>query len=222
MEDVNSDFVLVLRDSLSIPNGFILPNLAERLTQTDCLCLVPRYFDVNKASVPTHFIPFVEKTHFKVEQNNLVGDGLKTLYPYDFMGFYNRKKFIELGGFDYTIKTPYWQLLDFALRSWLWGEKIQLSTLFQFNYAYECPLEDHTINLDYLKYHLKNEAPKIKMGAGIIKKTAFWGFYNHSACGILEAKRMFDAARLWVKQNRYRFKMDLQTFIDEWNKNENK
>ena len=87
----------------------------------------------------------------------------------------------------------------------------------------EPPVNDTTYNLGYLRYYLKNELPKIKMEQGYIKKSAFPGFLFHSSCGFLEARRQFNAARVWVSKNKYRFKMDLQTFINNWsNANEDK
>lgn len=138
------------------------------------------------------------------------------MYPFDNIALYNRKKFIQLGGFDWTIKSSYWQTLDFALRSWLWGEETHLSSLLHFSYVDDVPIEDHTINMDYLRYHLKNEVPKLKMEAGHIRKSSFFAFLMNSSCGFIEAKRHFNEAKKWVNKNKYCFKMDLQTFVENW------
>ena len=105
-----------------------------------------------------------------------------------------------------------------ALRSWLWGEETKLTSLLQFSYVDEVPVEDHTVNLDYLRYYLKNELPKLKMEQGYIRKSTFLIFLFRSSCGYLEARRQFKEARRWVSKNKFRFKMDLQTFIENWNK----
>ncbi len=218
MSEVHSDYVLVIRDSLSIPANFIPSHLAERLTADSCYCIVPRLLDKNKAGLPCAFSPSAEYTHFVVDSSSEIANGKKTLYPFDYIALYNRKKFIELGGFDWTIKSPYWQNLDLALRSWLWGEETKLTSLLQFSYLDESPVNDTTYNLDYLRCYLKNELPKIKMEQGYIKRTSFAGFFFHSSCGYLEARRQFNAARKWVEENKFRFKMDLQTFIQNWSK----
>lgn len=220
MSEVSSEFVLVLRDSLYIPSGIILPHLAERLTKENIFCLVPRLVDSSKSGLLCQFTPGAEKTRFVIDSSSVITDGAKTLYPYDNIAIYNRQKFISLGGFDWTIKSSYWQTLDLALRSWLWGEQTKLTSILQFAYQDELPIEDKTINLDYLRYYLKNELPKLKMETGIIKSSSFFVFYGRSSCGYIEARRQFKEARNWVSKNKYRFKMDLQTFIETWNKGE--
>jgi hypothetical protein len=216
MSEIDADYVLVIRDSLYIPSGVVLENLAERLTSSQIYCIVPRLLDKNKNGLYTLFTPGAEKSHFVIDSSSFVTDGKKTIYPKDYVALYNRKKFIQLGGFDYTIKTPYWQNLDLAVRSWLWGEETKLTTMLQFSYIDEPTIEDQTINQDYLKYYLKNEVPKYKNEAAFIKKSAFYKFLFRSSCGYLEAKKQFTAAKEWVEKNKYQFKMDLQTFIKNW------
>ena len=216
MSEIDSDYVLVLRDSLYIPSGVVLSNLAERLMNEKKYCIVPRLMDKNKNGLYTLFTPGAEKSHFVIDASSYVTDGKKTIYPKDYVALYDRKKFIQLGGFDYTIETPYWQNLDLAMRSWLWGEETCLTTMLQFSYIDEPPVEDKTINLDYLRYYLKNEVPKYKQQQGYIKNSSFIKFLFRSSCGYLEAKRQFNAAKKWVEKNKYRFKMDLQTFVKDW------
>lgn len=217
VSEVQSDYVLVLRDSLSIPAATILPHLAENLTQSGAYCIAPRLFDSAKNEIPCSFVPVYEKNHFSVESSTAMFDGARTLYPFDYIALYNRQKFIRLGGFDWTIASPYWQSLDLAVRSWLWGEQTVLTSKLRFNYIEEPPVEDRTFTLGYLRYYLKNELPRIRLGQGCIKKSAFLSFFLRSSCGILEARRQFNAARVWVEKNKYRFVMDLQGLIESWN-----
>ena len=218
MAEVEAEYVLVIRDTVNIPTGVILHNLAASLTEQKIFCVVPRLFDKDKNGLCCTFNPSAEKTHFVVEASTAMADGMKTLYPFDNIALYNREKFIELGGFDWTIGSAYWQTMDLALRSWHWGEETKLTSLLQFSNVDEVPVEDHTVNLDYLRYYLKNELPKLKMEQGYIRKSTFLIFLFRSSCGYLEARRQFKEARRWVSKNKFRFKMDLQTFIENWNK----
>lgn len=217
MAEVESDYVLVLRNTLNITPGFIHENLAERLLKDDVFCIVPRLTDSNKNSIMVQFSPSVSKNHFVVEESFVVNYGMKTLFPTDNVALYNRKKFIQLGGFDYGIKSNYWQNLDLGLRSWLWGEETKLTTLLQFSYIEE-PIFDKTINLDYLRFFLKNGIHKIKNDEPYISNFAFPKFFLNSSCGYLEAKRQFKATKNWVKQNKYKIKMDLESLIVNWKK----
>ena len=65
---------------------------------------------------------------------------------------------------------------------------------------------------------LENELPKIKMEQGYLKKSSFPVFLLHSSCGIMEARRQFNAARTWVEKNKFRYKMDLQTLVQNWSR----
>ena len=215
MAEVEADYVLVLRNSLDIHPGFIHQNLAERILKDDVFCVIPRLTDSNKNSIIEQFIPTVEKKHFAVKESFVVNDGLNTLFSADNIALYNRKKFIQLGGFDYAIKSKYWQNLDLGLRSWLWGEETKLTTLLQFSYIQE-PIFDKTINLDYLRFFLKNGVHKMKNNAAYISNLSFPKFFMNSSCGFLEAKRQFKATRKWIKQNKYKIKMDLETLIKNW------
>lgn len=223
MAELKSEYVLVLRDSMYIPSGIILKNLAERLTKDGIYCIVPRLIDHEKNNISNQFAPGTNKTKFTVDVSSYSGDGVKTLYPFDYVGLYNREKFIQLGGFDYTIQSAYWQNLDMGVRSWLWGEETRLTTMLQFSFIEKTPVPDKTINLDYLRYYLKNEVPKLKLEQGVIRNISFFKFYKNSGCGLLEARRQFREAKKWVKENKYKFKKDLEMLIQEWrSENENK
>lgn len=216
MAEIQADYVMVLRNNLLLTPNFIQPLLQERVVKDDVFCIVPRLTDHNKSSMICQFSPAAIKNKFVVEASSVVADGMNTLYPFENIAIYNREKFIKLGGFDYSIKSKYWQTLDLGIRSWLWGEKTKLTTLLQFSYLEEPPLEDQTINIHYLRYFLKNEIPKIKNDMAVISSTSFMSFFLHSSCGYLEARRQFKAARIWVGQNRLKFQKDLQKLIKEW------
>ncbi|MCQ2596834.1 MAG: hypothetical protein MJ181_03215 [Treponema sp.] len=217
MAEITSEYALVLKDDLYIPSGVLLPHLAEKLTAKNSICIAPRLVDMKRNSLPIRKSPSSEKMHFVLDSLTQVQDGISTVFPFDYVGLYNRQKFIELGGFDYSMKSPYWQLLDFGLRAWLWGEKITITTALQLSYnVSEPPIEDATPNLDSLRFYLKNELPKYKLDHAMIRKSAFGRFWRHSGCGLMEAKKQFNDARSWVELNQYKFKMDLQTLIETW------
>ena len=222
MSELTSDYVLVLRDNLNISQNIINQNLAQKLTQEGIYCIVPRLMDKSKNGLSTRFNPCAEKSHFVIDSSFVVTEGVKTVYPFDFIALYNRKKFIQLGGFDYTIKSAYWQNIDLAVRSWLFGEKTKLTTMLQLSYLDEVPVEDRTVNMDYLRYYLKNELPRYKNDRGYFKHGSFFKFFHQSTCGYMEARRQFITAKEWVEANKYRYKMDLQGFIQGWSQqNEN-
>lgn len=216
MEECSSDYVLVLRDTVQISNFVLLPNAAQKLIDKNDFCYVPRIFFDKTQTLPTIFAPFVSNGVLKVESYSDVVDNAPTLYPFDFLGLYNRSKFIQLGGFDYTIKSPYWQNLDLAFRAWLWGERIRMTTSIQFSYLEKYPVEDTTSNISQFRFYLKNLAPVFKLDHGEIPNSSIVHTLLRSSCGIVETFRQFKDAKEWVSKNQYRFKMDAVGLISGW------
>jgi len=212
------DYVLVLRDTLRIPQGILLPNLAEHLTSAGDYCIVPRLMTPEKQGLPVQFIPGAQKSKLHVITSSAVADGMPTLYPFNYIGLYNRQKFMLLGGFDYTITSPYWQNLDLSFRAWLWGEKIRISTAFQLEYSEAVPAEDATADLSQLRFYLKNLVPRFHADHGVIPVSSFFLFLSSSSCGFFETRRQFADARRWTDKNKFRFRQDAVLLIENWDK----
>lgn len=216
MEEVSSPYVLVLRDSLHISQTILNQNLLENLTKEKPYCLVPRLFDSENQSVLVNIMPEAKKGRFCLSPANYINEGHPTMYPFDYIGLYNREKFILLGGFDYTIKSPYWQNADLSMRAWLWGEKITISPSFQISYNYGPMAADSTRDLSYIKFYIKNILPKFKDDHGYVSPMSFFGFLLHSSSGFIETCSQFRTAARWVKLNKYRFKTDAKSLIENW------
>ena len=216
MSEISAPYVLILRDSLHIPQNIITANLLENLTKDKTYCIVPRLFDSANQPVMVNVKPEAQRGRFFMTPASYVNEGLPTMYPFDYIGLYNREKFILLGGFDYTITSSYWQNADLSMRAWLWGEKILVSPSLQISYTAEVPVSDTTRDLSYIKFYIKNILPKFKEDHGIISKLSFFGFLIHSSSGFIETCSQFNAARNWVKINKYRFKSDVRLLIQDW------
>ncbi len=216
MADLSTEYVMVLRDTLKLKGEVISPGVAETFMDDEWLCTVPRLMKKNGSPVAATFIPSVDKSHFHVIASNYISENVKTFYPFDNIGLYNRQKFIQLGGFDYTIKNSYYQNLDFSMRAWLWGEKIRLTPYFSLQYDNEVPAEDSTPGLDSTRFYLKNLLPRFVRDHGEILKRSFLRFYFWSRSGLMAAMEQFSEARGWVESNKYRFKTDAGQLIEKW------
>ncbi len=216
ISEFDSKYFIVLRDCFNIPKGFLTKNLAENILKGNNFCVVPRLVDKDGISIIVNFIPEAHKGKFFIKPEQSVLDGMATLYPFDFVGIYNREKFINLGGFDYTISSSYWQNVDLALRAWLWGEKISITTKFHISYTEDIPLEKSAPDMSYIRFYLKNVLPKFRDDHGAVSRFSFPGFYFKSKCGIFEALSQFNEAFQWVKKNQFRFKKDMQYLIENW------
>lgn len=216
VSEVASEHFVVFRDSINITPTILSSSLSEKLSMQKVFCIVPRIFSRAGQAIPVLFAPSAKKSVLKIDSSVKALDELPTLYPFNLLGYYDTKKFKELGGFDGKIKNSYWQNLDLAFRAWLWGERIQLSTAFTMTFADEIAALDSTPDLSQLRFFLKNMAPVYKNERAEIPFTKFWGYSWRSSCGLFESLRQFKAARAWVKENRCRFKMDAYKLISEW------
>lgn len=216
MQEVDNNKVLVIWDTMHIATKTITERLLKLLLQDDILCSVPFLFTDQMQNLPAKNVPTMEDGSFVVKSYSVVQDFSKTLYPFDFVGVYDLQKFINLGGFDHTITSSYWQLLDFALRANLWGEKITVCSSFRINYECELELEDTTPNESYLRFYLKNLCPKFVGDYAYIPKNLFFSYLSRSALGFWDAFKSFKMARGWVEKNKFRFKTDAQKLISTW------
>ena len=218
VEEIDTEYFLVVRGCIKITSNLLLQNIAENLMRAKKYCIVPRLIDKNNQSIPVHFIPESNKGHFLLSEHSFIMDGISTLHTTDFIGFFNREKFIRLGGYDYRIISPYWQNADLSLRAWLWGEQIEISTALMFAYDIEREIPDITRDYSYLHFYVKNILPKFKEDHGFVPSSSFLNFKLHSACGFFEGLALFKDAEHWVNINKYRFKTDAQGLIEDWMK----
>ena len=221
IEESPSDHVLVLWDDVKFTPSTLSPHLAERLIELKNYCVVPRLI-TKIQGMPVVTSPSALSSKFQVARSSFVKDEEATLYPFDFVGLFDKEKFITLGGYDYTIESPYWQNLDMAVRSWLWGEKTSISTAFQLIYEDSLPVEDQTANLSELRFFLKNLSPVFKYDHGVLPSSAFVRYMMHSSSGFIEAYKSFKDAQKWTEKNKYRFKRDIVSLMEKWGKEEEK
>lgn len=213
--EIKSDFFLVLRDSLDFSHGILSPTLSKSLENFGAFCVAPRLLSEEMA-FPILYSPEIHKGIMRLAATSTVSDGLPDLMPFDYIGLYNREKFIAFGGFDYTIRQSYWQNLDLSFRAWLFGEKIILSTAFCLNYSGKFPALDTTPSQDSNRFYLKNLVPRFYDDHGSIPRSSFFSFLRSSSCGFFEAKRQFKEARRWVDKNKYNFKRDVIDLVENW------
>ncbi len=216
MSQFTTRYVLIINDLIDITYQTLVSTVVKRLAETGVYCIAPRLVTDGNQGLPVKFIPRIQKSQLKVDSSAVISEGSETLYPFDFIGLYNRKKFIDLGGFDYTITSPHWQNLDLSFRAWLFGEKINLSPYFLLSYAAEVPVENVTPDLGQLRFFLKNIAVQFEEDHGELPCKAFFPYMLHSSCGVVENIRQFKAARRWVRKNQYRFKTDASALIANW------
>lgn len=218
ISNVKTDYVLVIRDNVKISTSLLNNTILSRITEKNKLCIVPMLLTENNQNILMENSPSIQKNRLKIDSSSLIREDTKTIYPFDFIGVYNVQKFIQCGGFDYTITSPYWQNVDFFMRAWLWGESCVIMPSLRMIYEGDIPVEDSTINNSYLRFFLKNVSPQIKTTYAYIPIKSFFPYLISSRQNFIEAATHFFDARLWVEKNKDRFKYDIKSLIDFWNK----
>ena len=145
-----------------------------------------------------------------------VRENQSTLYPHDWLGFYDKERFLRLGGFDREIIHPHWQLMDFGFRSYLWDEELRSTQIIRLVHDSAMPPEDSTTEESYRLFYLKNLAPEWRSDHAYLPWRCFLSFLATSGWDLPSAWNEFSRERKWVLANRNRFRRDARTFTEMW------
>lgn len=216
ISECQTEFVFVLWDDMYINSKNISYRVFEKIAEENRICTTPFMVDNNNELIPTLMTPLFNKELLKViplKENR----SLKTLFPYMYVGIYNKDKFVRLGGFDIDIINTYWQKIDFGLRAHMWGEEILSHKSFIITSGMgEVGMEDITPDNDYRLYCLKNLSVIIKKDVGYLPLRRFFSYYDKSGSSLLDALKTFLDVRKWVNVNKFRFKESAPTLTSNW------
>ncbi len=212
----SSPWVFVVWNDVKIPPSGIHARLVSRLEQERPLCVAPNLSGTRLDQLPVQMVPAYNRGLFQIEPMPCLKDGSPTAYPFDFIGIYDREKFMRLGGYDYTIANPYWQNLDFGIRARLWGERVSIASGFRLVYDGDVPSEDITADASYVRFFLKNLAPVFRRDEAFLPTSKFFSFVGKSGMNLFDAIRFFSGVRAWVRLNRFRFVADAATVTSGW------
>jgi hypothetical protein len=228
VSELDSPLFFVLWNDLKMIAGGTAHRMAERLirpaesngkgkSQFMRLCTVPVIQNSRLDTIPTVIAPVIRKRKIQTRFLNPTGEGLPSLYPFDGVGIYDRERFIQLGGFDGTLKNSFWQLMDFGFRAYLWGEEISLSQTLKFSYEAAIPAEDNSAGNDYSRFYIKNIAPVFRNDCAYLPMRRFPGFLLKTDNGIFGAWDDFSESRRWVNTNSFRWRSNPRTLASYWN-----
>ena len=228
--EIESPLFFVMRSDMKIIAGGTARRMAERLSVSSeedgdksekkigfkRLCTVPVIMNSSYETLPTLVAPMTQhkkmRTHFFEPHT----EGELSLYPFDGIGIYDRHRFIQLGGYDITLKKIHWQLMDFGFRAFLWGEEIAINFHFKLSYDGELPSEDFTVEENYRRFYLKNLAPVFRRDYAHLPLYRFPSFLGNSGEDIFAAWEEFKESRRWVKKNKFRWRCDARGVSSTW------
>ncbi len=223
--EIPTERFFVLWNDLRLIQGGGAARIAERLSEEETadrtqaparLCTVPLIQNARFETLPTLVAPAFFRGGVKTVSFSATREGTPTLYPFDAAGIYDKDRFVKLGGFDGSIASPYWQLMDFGFRAQLWGESIRSTQLVKLAYDGDAPTEDATVDESYKAFYLKNLAPLYRGDCAHVPLRRFPSYLLRSGAGPMQAWQEFSEARRWVETNRFRFACDARKVIELW------
>jgi len=228
--EIESPLFFVLRSDMKIIAGGTARRMAERLSVSQeeddenaeknigfkRLCTVPVIVNSNYEVLPSLSSPVTYRRKIRTVFLEPHMEGDLTLYPFDGIGVYDRRRFIQTGGYDTTLKNIHWQLMDFGFRAYLWGEEISLNLQMKLLCDTEMPSENYTVEESYRRFYLKNLAPVFRSDYAHLPLYRFPAFLSKSGEDIFSAWQEFKESRKWVRKNKFRWRCDARTVTNRW------
>ncbi len=213
MQHMDADYALVVWSTMEPPSGLerALPAMGERT-----VIVAPQLRGERGEVLPVLQAPAMQKRSLHVLSLPLRNDRSATLFPFDFVGLYNRTLFLRFDGYDEDIHNPFWQKLDFGFRTYLWGGEIVALSVFRASYQTMPEPEDRTSDRSYARFFVKNLAVRVTEDGAQIPKAHFLSFAIRSGLGISRSVTVFRAVRRWLYLHRHRFVADPRTMVEQW------
>jgi len=228
--EIESPLFFVLRSDMKIVAGGTARRMAERLSLSQeevdengekktgfkRLCTVPVIVNSNYEVFPSLVSPVTHKRQMKTVFLEPHAEGDISLYPFDGIGIYDRRRFIHTGGYDTTLKNIHWQLMDFGFRSFLWGEEIALNIQLKLSCDAQIPVENFTVEESYRRFYLKNLAPVFRGDYAHLPLYRFPSFLGKSGQNLFSAWDEFSESRKWVTKNKFRWRCGARDVTKRW------
>jgi hypothetical protein len=213
--ELSSPLFFVLWNDHRLFDGLGAARIAELFTGKR-LCTAPVVQNSRFETLPTLTSPVFYRGSIKTIPEIPDRENQVTLFPYDWLGVYDRERFIRLGGFDRAIPHPHWQLMDFGFRSCLWGEEIRSTQVIRLIHDGPPPPVEGPSEDSYRLFYLKNLAPVFRLDHAHIPLRRFPGHLARTGWDLLTAGVEFFRERRWVQENRSRFRRDAREVTDLW------
>jgi hypothetical protein len=213
MQEARGRFVYVIWNDMKVSG--LSDAMQNALRARNYLCTAPLVRNQKSELLPTAMAPAFYRSRLKVLPLVPAYIGTPTLYPYDYVGIYNREQFVFSGGYDHRIPSPYWQKLDFGFRAHMWGYTIHVDPQLLVSSAH-APVEDATPDESYRRFFLKNLSVRFSADQADLPVSRFPAFALKTGGGLYGSWRLFREVQNWVRENRYRFKQDARRVTELW------
>jgi hypothetical protein len=214
--EVRGDKFLVVWDDQSVPESALHSRVQTLWKESASVALAPERRDREGRDLPSVMVPGLEKDRLKILALGADLESVDTLFPADFTALYDRHRFLHTGGFDPDLGSPFWQKVDWGLRSRLWGERLTVERPFKLDYRSATPIEDQSVDRSYSRFFLRNLAVRHAGDHGVLPFARFWTHAHRTGLSLSESLSDFLRERNWVHINRYRFQTDARLLAEQW------
>ncbi len=214
MRETQAKWVYVIWNIAYPPSLATLP-LAD-MKHDKALCLTPQIFDIKGNLLPTLHMPSSDRRRLILQPAEMKMGLTSTLFPYYYIGLYNRERFLRLGGYDDKIANEYWQRIEFGVRSWMWGAPIWATRQLSVRQLTEYPPNDESLDDSYARFYLKSfglriDRKKISIPASTALRAALF-----QSGSVLDGMRMVREIRVWANEHRQRFVREANRVTETW------
>jgi hypothetical protein len=214
--EAQARLVFVVWSDMRIPLSALSRRILEKIGERGIVCTLPVLKNPHLETIPSLYIPGYADGRLRIVPWHPLYDGMKSALAFDYAGIYHKERFRFTGGYDDALVSPYWQKADFGLRCHLWGEELAVNTAIYCQYRQDPPEDNNTPDESYKYFYLKNLSVDFRLDRGVLGYGKFPKYLFKSGSGLLKALREFRGVRLWVWENRYRFKTDARELVDIW------
>jgi len=214
--EVQGEKFLVLWDDQALPEAGLQFRIQKFWDGTPRVAVAPVRRDRGGRELPSVLVPGLEKDKLKILTLGTDLENVDTLFPADYTALYDRRRFLRTGGYDPTMANPFWQKIDWGLRSRLWGENLTVEKNFKVDYRSDPPVEDQTPDRSYPRFFLRNLAVRHVGDHGVLPFARFWAHARRAGLPLFESLAGFRTERAWVHTHRYRFQTDARLLAELW------
>lgn len=218
IKEARSPHVLVLWNDMSLL-PYVESNL-RKLLSNGALCTVPLIRSPRGEVVPSLSMPAEHNNSLKILQVLPSRENIATLFPFAYVGFYDREQFLSSLGYDTAIRNPFWQKIDFGYRAYLWGYRMLCQTDLRIQSSLEIEPEDSTPDGSYARFYLRNVLPRFLGDQAVLPRSRFLTYSAVARRGLFRDLKDFSESADWVKTNAWRFKRDARHVAELWDTGE--
>ncbi|MDA3851552.1 MAG: hypothetical protein PF447_09795 [Spirochaetaceae bacterium] len=211
------EFVFLIWNDMDINSYSISSRVFSKIEERQDFCTLPWLYDQKGELYPSRFLPSYGKDkQLKMLPLPPEEELPRSLFPLDYVGIYQRDKFLRAGGYDGNIKSSYWQLMDLGFRAAMGNQRIAFHSALKVHCKEEIPSLNISVDQDYIQFYLKTLALKIRNGQARLPISHLFSLWFKTPLSFRQSVSRIKEIRRWVKAKQYHFCFEAMDLINHW------